>query len=289
METEREKDAQIIEDEKLAKGCMGCLTAIVITVLLPYILGGLFFLFFELSSHTEVEWHGKGYYLQYETTIGERTGHHLLLKIDGEKVEILPHVYGYEVEKDYVYFASSQGYGVINLENKEIDIILLSEDVSKVESAKVNYHSDFGEFPIAQQEKLLSIHRELLAYMVTWGPDGHCIPISDGRFQYENFAYIDGRFFTLWTYGFTGDYVFREELLPRLNGYILKDNEILYATSPYGYAVVDGPRGTCRIYFTDPELAEKDYQKDIYVLESFEDFTPEEQEMLRKVEKEGLK
>ena len=61
-----------------------------------------------------------------------------------------------------------------------------------------------------------------------------------------------------------------------------------YATAPQGYAIVDGLAGTCRVYFTDQELAEKEYQKDIYVLDSFEDFTPEEQEILRQVEKDGL-
>ena len=288
MEREPEKDAQTIEDEKLARGCWGCLIALVSMFLLPYILGGLFYLLFALSSQVEIEWHGKGYYLQYESTIGERTGHHLLCQVGGERVEILPHVYGYAVEKGQVYFASSQGYAVVHLKSKEIDIILLSEDIPKVESEKITYHSDFSEFSVIEQEKLLSIPRELVAYMVTWGPDGYCIPIGDGRFQYENFSYIDGRFFTLWTYGFTGDYDFREELLPRLNGYLLTDNEIFYATSSQGYAIVDGPSGTCRIYFTDPELAEKDYQKDIYVLDSFEEFSLEEQEILRRVEREGL-
>lgn len=288
MKTEKEKDAQIIEDEKLAKGCMGCLTAIVITVLLPYILGGLFYLLFVLSSHTEVEWHGKGYYLQYETTIGERTGHHLLCKIEGEKVEILPHVYGCEVEKEHVYFASSQGYAVIHLKDKEVDVILLSEDIPKVASEKITYHTDFDEFSIEQQEKLLSIHRKLLAYMVTWGKDGQCIPIGDGRFQYSKIHYSDGYLLSLWVYGLRKDYDIRSELLTHLNGYFMADNEIFYATSPYGYAIVDGSSGTCRIYFTNPESSEKEYQKDIHVLDSFEDFTPEEQEMLHKVEQEGL-
>ena len=68
----------------------------------------------------------------------------------------------------------------------------------------------------------------------------------------------------------------------------MKFGQEFYATSPYGYAIVDGLRGTCRVYFTNQELAGKEYQKDIYVLDSFEDFTPEEQEILRQVEKDGL-
>ena len=73
-----------------------------------------------------------------------------------------------------------------------------------------------------------------------------------------------------------------------LTGFQEKNNGRYYITSPQGYAIVDGPSGACRIYFTDPELAAKDYQKDIYVLDNFEDFTLEEQAMLRKVEQDGL-
>ena len=62
----------------------------------------------------------------------------------------------------------------------------------------------------------------------------------------------------------------------------------MYVTSPDGYAIVDGLSSTCRVYFTNPDSAGKDYHEDIQVLESYEDFTPEEREILERVEKEGL-
>ena len=62
----------------------------------------------------------------------------------------------------------------------------------------------------------------------------------------------------------------------------------MYVTSPNGYAIVDGLSSTCRVYFTNPDSAGKDYHEDIQVLGSYEDFTPEEREILERVEKEGL-
>ncbi len=62
----------------------------------------------------------------------------------------------------------------------------------------------------------------------------------------------------------------------------------MYVTSPEGYAIVDGLSSTCRVYFTNSGLAGKDYHEDIQVLDSYEDFTPEEQGVLERVEKEGL-
>ena len=137
------------------------------------------------------------------------------------------------------------------------------------------------------QEILTSLPHKITAYFL----DKDCAEtVGDGRFQcmylYDEH---DRGSYSLEAYE---PYVnsWHDTLLPFLNGYrVAKKTQMMYVTSSYGYAIVDGPSGTCRIYFTDPELAEKDYQKDIYVLNSFEDFTPEEQEMLRKVEKEGLK
>ena len=251
-----------------------------VVVLSPFVLSA--------PPSSKVEWHMGNYYLQYETDVGGKTGHHLLYKIDGEKVEILPHVYGYKSEGDYVYFASVQGYAVINQEDESIDIVLLAKNIPKVEAIPIQYYWSFDMFSVERQEILLSLSHKLLAYRVSWGKDGEYFPIADGRFQYSKFHYTDGWTFSLWGYGLGGNYDVRDELLPRLNGYKVENGAIFYATSPQGYAIVDGPSGTCRIYFTDSSLAEKDYQQDIYVLDSFEDFTPEEQEILCKVEQEGL-
>ena len=61
MVEELTTDEATLEEIKFMKGCVGCFLSLWIV---PFILSGLFFLFFALSSRVEVEWHGKGYYRQ---------------------------------------------------------------------------------------------------------------------------------------------------------------------------------------------------------------------------------
>lgn len=178
------------------------------------------------------------------------------------------------------------GYGVVNLKDGSAEIFLQSKQIEQIKSTFINYHDDLSFFDEEIQEKLVTLPHELIAYF--WDKD-RGETVGDGRFQCMYLYDMDDNgSYSLEAYG---PYVnsWHDTLLPHLNGYCIeKKSQIMYVTSPQGYAIVDGPSGTCRIYFTDSELAEKDYQKDIYVLDSFEDFTPEEQEILRKVEQEGL-
>ena len=255
----------------------------------------LFFLVVMLSpfvlfapAHSKVEWHQGAYYLQYETDISVDTGYHLLYKIDDEKKEILPHVRGYKKDAGFVYFVATQGYAVVQLKDKTVNLVLLSEDIPKVKSEKIQYFSDLSFLSESQQEKLKNVPLNLRAFQISSGKDGKDMPIGDGRFQYAVFHTKDGLCVYLNAYGLYGDYEYKSSLLSEITGYCMDSAQKFYTTAPQGYAIVDGLAGTCRVYFTDPELAEKEYQKDIYVLERFEDFSPDEQEILLQVEKAGL-
>lgn len=265
-----------------------------ILFLVPIFLGGILllfvlFFFFVLifyGNKTEVEWYGKDYYLQQEITMMGEEGYNLFYQIDGEKELLLPQVYGYQKKGTFIYFAAVQGYAVINLKDGTSDVIVRAKDIELIKNPVISYHTSLLMLDEDAQEILTSLPHKITAYFFD---KDRAETVGDGRFQcmylYDEH---DRGSYSLEAYE---PYVnsWHDTLLPFLNGYrVEKKTQIMYVTSSYGYAIVDGPSGTCRIYFTDPELAEKDYQKDIYVLNSFEDFTPEEQEMLRKVEKEGL-
>lgn len=283
MQTEEEKREQAEEDEKLAKGCMGCFTFVCLLIAVPLIL--IYVIGFIISDKTEVVWYGRDYYLQQDRSIMGEDAYNLFYQIDGEKVLLLPQVYGYKKEGSFVYIAAVQGYTVVSLKDGSADVFLQSKHIEQIKSTFITYYDEFSFFDKEIQEKLIALPHELIAYFSGFGST----TVGDGKFQCMYLYDMDDNgSYSLEAYG---PYVnsWHDTLLPHLNGYrIEKKTQIMYATSFYGYAIVDGPSGTCRIYFTDSELAEKDYQKDIYVLDSFEDFTLEEQEILRKVEQEGL-
>ena len=284
MQTEEEKKEQLEEDEKLAKGCMGYFTFICLLIAVPIIL--IYGIGFIISDKTEIIWYGRDYYLQQERAIMGDDAHNLFYRIDGEKVLLLPQVYGYRKDGTVIYFAAVPGYAVVNLKDGTADVFLLSKHIEPIEIAAIHYHSDFSFFDETTQANLLALPHEITAYYLN---KDRAKTVGDGRFQCMYLYDMEDKgSYSLEVYG---PYVdsWHDTLLPSLNSYrIEKKAQLMYATSSYGYAIVDGLSGTCRIYFTNPELAEKDYQKDIYVLDSFEDFTPEEQEMLRKVEEDGL-
>ena len=264
-------------------GCFGCFSGCFIAFLaFPVILFYGWYWAVTRPPETEVVWQSGPYSLQYEHDVATTWGHYLSCNLNGEQVKILPHVYNYKEIDDYVYIAATEGYGIIDITDNTADIVLLSDTISKRNFRNIRYHDSLEVFNFAHQKRLTEMRHILLAYEICVWSDGHDTPIGDGRFQ--------GSFFNdpyLMVYGLYGDYEVRNFLLQDLTGFQEKNNDQYYITSLQGYAIVDGPSGTCRIYFTDPELAAKEYQKDIYVLDSFEDFTPEEQEMLHKVE-EGL-
>ena len=284
MQTEAEKSEQLEEDDILAKGCMGCFTFVCLLIVVPLIL--LYGIGFIISDKTEVAWYGRDYYLQQEQAIMGDDAHNLFYRIEGEKVLILPQVYGYRKEGTFIYFAAVQGYAVVNLKDGTADVFLQSKRVEQIESTFITYHDDLSFFDGETQEKLVALPHELIAYFSGFGST----TVGDGKFQ---FIFVEGResnpsYYCLMVFG-VGRYGQYDTLLSSLNGFRRnRKSQMMYATSPQGYAIVDGLAGTCRVYFTDQELAEKEYQKDIYVLDSFDDFTPEEQEMLRQVEKDGL-
>lgn len=280
------------EYKKSDRSCMGCLACICVplflTFIFPFVLGGLFW--WALQERADVEWHYNGYYLQQMTTMGAQTGNALLYKVGGEEVEILPHVYGYEKNDDFVYLAAAEGYGVINLRSENANIVLLSEYIPQVNIGNIRYGDSLQFLLEEEQRKVISLPHIINAYSVggSWR-DGETFTIGDGRFQYDYARVGETKYHYFQVHGLYGDFDRESRLFDNLTGYCANENtQTMYATSPQGYAIVDGPSGTCRIYFTDSELAEKDYQKDIYVLDSFEDFTPEEQAILRRVEQEGL-
>ena len=228
-------------------------------------------------------WQNGPYSLQYEHDVAMTWGHYLAYDLPGEQLKILPHVYNYKEADDYIYVAATEGYGIINISGNTADIVLLSDHIPKRGVPNIRYHDSLAAFNFKHQKCLTEMAHVLLAYEICVWSDGHDTPIGDGRFQ--------GSFFNspyLKVYGLYGNYESDSWLLRDLTGFQECNREKYYVTSPQGYAIVDGSRGTCRVYFTDHELAEKEYQKDIYILDSFDDFTPEEQEILRKVEKDGL-
>ncbi|MCI8335643.1 MAG: hypothetical protein HFI72_00545 [Peptococcaceae bacterium] len=261
----------------------------------PVVLLGIFFLSFILLGifglilywdHPNVEWYGKDYYLQQQVCGVWEKEHNLFYQINGEKELLLPQVYGYKKDGSFVYIAAVQGYAVINLKDGTSDVIVRAKDIPQIKNPTISYHTSLLMLDESTQKILTSLPHRITAYF--FDKDSNKT-VGDGRFQCMYFYDEDSSgSYSLEAYK---PYInsWYDTLLPHLNGYRMeKRTQIMYATSPHGYAIVDGPSGTCRVYFTDPELAEQDYQKDIYVLDSFEDFTPEEQELLRKVEEEGL-
>ena len=111
---------QLEEDERLAKGCMGCFTFVCLLIVVPLIL--LYGIGFIISDKTEVAWYGRDYYLQQEQAIMGDDAHNLFYRIEGEKVLILPQVYGYRKEGTFIYFAAVQGYAVVNLKDGTADV-----------------------------------------------------------------------------------------------------------------------------------------------------------------------
>ena len=96
----------------LGWGCKwGCIGAFLSPFLFIFLAAIIFLIEPEVSE--EVLWRGKEFYLQYESYIGGDSVHHLLLKINDEKFEILPHIYGYAKEKNIIYLAAAEGYGII--------------------------------------------------------------------------------------------------------------------------------------------------------------------------------
>ena len=127
-------------------------------------------------------------------------------------------------------------------------------------------------------------------YNAGW-TDSYAVKIGDGRFQYKyvqhSSEYIERR---LEVYGLHGNFDGQNTLLEDVTGlHIEEKSQMMYVTSPHGYAVIDGLSGTCRVLLTNRDAAPPDYQKDIQVLDSFDQFTPEEQAILLEVEKEGFK
>ena len=265
------------------------LWGIFIAISFPYVLMGLLFLLFH--PKVEVAWYDKGYYLQQEVCFSDETGYGLYVSIMDELQLILPHVYGYEKEKNFIYIAANQGYGVINRKDRTADIVLFSEKIPKIDANTIRYYTDLSAFSVVQQEKLQMIPHELLTYEISSGKDGGDTPVGDGRFRYTYARVGEEKYRILYVYGLYGNFDEQDTLLDDVTGYsIEKTNgaETMYVTSSYGYAVVDGPSSTCRVYFTNPDLAGKDYQEDIRVLNSYEDFTPEERAILEEVERKGL-
>ena len=78
-------------------------------IILPIAFWVMLYFVITASPQPKVEWHMEKYYLQYEEHIFTKSGYHLLYIVDGEKVEILPHVYGYKKEENFVYLAAAQG------------------------------------------------------------------------------------------------------------------------------------------------------------------------------------
>lgn len=276
----------------LFKGYNGCLLVFGILICLffisPFVLGGLFWL--ALQEYYDVEWHSGAYYLQQTIDMGERSGNSLFYKVDDEKLEILPHVYGYEKQGFFIYLASAQGYGIVDLRDGTADIVLQSKHIPRFDVEKITYSDDLRFLSQEEQKKVLSLPHTINAYFIesSWR-DGETFTVADGRFQYDYARVGEMKYHYFQAYGLYGDFDRESRIFSDLTGYHVDNHvQIMYVTSPQGYAIVDGPSGTCRIYFTDPELAAKEYQKDIHVLDSFEEFTPEEQEILRKVEQDGL-
>ena len=281
--TSGDKIGKILEG--LLRGILLLHVILAVLFISSIILIGLFG-FILYWEHSDVEWSAQGYYLQHDKFLLGEKEHSLFYKIDEKKELILPQVYGYEKEEDAVYFAAVHGYGFVNLKEGTLDIVLKSMDVPQIENATIFYHDDLSFFDEETQRKLTALPHTLIAYF--WDKD-RAKTVGDGRFQCMRFyGEDDSSSYLLEVYGTWID-SWHNTLLPSLNGFrIEKKSQMMYVTSSQGYAIVDGPHGTCRVYFTDQELAEKEYQKDIHVLDSFDDFTPEEQEMLRQVEKEGL-
>ena len=281
---------EILPEEATAKevrgcmGCFGCLSGCLIAFFaLPFLLFWGYYWAVMSPPETEVVWHSGQYSLQYEHDVATTWGHYLSYDLNGEQLKILPHVYNYQETDDYIYVAATEGYGIIDISGNTADVVLLSDHIPKRNVPNIRYHDSINVFNFKHQKHLTEMGHVLLAYEICVWSDGHDTPIGDGRFQ--------GSFFNspyLKVYGLYGNYESEDWLLDDLTGFQRDDNGKYYVPSPQGYAIVDGPSGTCRVYFTDPALAEKEYQKDIYVLDSFDDFTPEEQEKLLQVEKEGL-
>lgn len=279
-------------DDKIGKILEGLLRGILLVhvILIVLFISSIvltsLFGFILYLEHSDVEWSADGYYLQHDKfLLGERE-YCLFYKTNEKKELILSQVYGYEKVGDYAYFASISGYGIVNLKDGTADIVLQSENISQIEDVAITYHADLSFLDKTTQEKLVTLPHMLIAYF--WDKD-RAKTVGDGRFQFMRFYNEDdSSSYFLEAYG---PYVnsWHDTLLPSLNGYrVEKKSQMMYVTSPHGYAIVDGLAGNCRVYFTNPALAEKDYQKDIYVLGTFEDFTLEEQEILRQVEQEGL-
>ncbi len=244
-------------------------------------------------STLEVEWHNNEYWLQQEVLFVQDGGYHLYFDEGEEKQIILPHVYHYEKRKKIVYFAAAEGYAMINSKTGIADVVLLSKNISPIYTDKIRYHDNWQMISAGQRELLLSLPHTLLAYM--YSPeigDGDSCTIGDGRFQYNYSRYSEEHIErNLKVWGLYGDFDEQDNLLSDVNGYKVFENgegEIMYVTSPEGYAIVDGLSSTCRVYFTNSDLVDEDYHEDIQVLDSYEDFTPEEQDILERVEKEGL-
>ena len=237
-------------------------------------------------EHPNVEWYGKDYYLQQQVCGVWEKEHNLFYQINGEKELLLPQVYGYKKEGTFIYLAAVQGYAVINLKDGTADVIVRAKDIPQIKNPIISYHTSLLMLDESAQKILVGLPHRIIAYFFD---KDRSKTVGDGRFQCMYlYDMEDNGSYSLEAYE---PYInsWHDTLLPSLNSYrIEKKAQLMYATSPHGYAIVDGLSGTCRIYFTDPELAAKEYQKDIHVLDSFEDFTPEEQAMLRKVEEEGL-
>ena len=249
------------------------------------------FCFVMLMSYTKTEWYGRGYYL--EKSFGPMVftdGYHLYMEDAGEKVRLLPHVYNYKKKGSFMYFAAGGGYGIIDLRDGMARIVFTSDYVRLIESEKIVYLENLSDFSEEEQNILTGFEHKLICYLA--GPEGMDTvveTVGDNRFFYERSHWPNITTHELMGFGLYGDFDQDEILLKEVTGYLLeRKQDKLYVTSTQGYAIIDGPSGICRIYFTDEDLKEKAYEESIQVLEAYEDFTPEERRILEQVEDRGL-
>lgn len=283
------------EEIKGIKGCLGCFSGCLLFFLLvPIVLFWGYYWALSSPPKTQVEWHSGSFYIEHESDIAGQTGNHLVYRINKEeKQELLPHVYGFERDGDFVYIGATQGYAVINRIEGTADIILLEpylSQIKKVTRENIRYRDDFDIFSEKQMLKIAGVSRILPAYPTSWWTDGGEVAIGDGRFQCAQYCTSGFLQFDLIGYGLlSGDSLHKDSvLLADLTGCSDKYYSKFYAASPHGYAIVDKKASNCRVYFIEKELGEKDYDSAVQVLDSFDQFTPEEQAILLEVEKKGL-
>ena len=186
-------------------------------------------------------------------------------------------IYGYCTEGDYTYIASDFGYARLHEPTSYLEILFLNGSQEKVDHPDVRFLSDTSSFTAEELAIFKSIPREYLAYKVK-----NAVYVGHGRFQVKKNPV------KLQVYGLYGEFSRKSTLLSNITGYSITSANKLYVTSRRGYAIIDGPSGICRVYFTDEGLKDKAYEASIQVLEAYEDFSPTERVILEQVEDSGL-